>query len=279
MLPPPARLYRTYTPTMNPNNAYKKSSFGPAFFFLDKRQKQALADYYAFCRLMDDIADEPCENPAQELADWEEEIHRIYRNSPTTNLGKYLAQDVKDFNIPRDRFLLLIEGMRADLEGKKYPAYQDLDWYLYRVAVIVGMATLDILDVRGPAAEQLALSLGSAVQLTNIVRDVYDDARMGRVYLPAQLSAKDILTGKKKKLLYATLSQTAQRARLNYRLAFDQMKSFPRLKMLPCRIMGYVYAQNLAKIEKRKFRFSKTIKLSKLEKLIQVFYALYKTWI
>ena len=261
----------------NTQNAYKKSSFGPAFFFLGKQQKQALADYYAFCRLMDDIADEPCENPQQELADWEEEIARIYQGNPTTNLGKFLARDIKDFDITQDRFLLLIEGMRADLEGKKYSTYEQLDWYLYRVAVIVGKATLDILGVRGPKADELALSLGSAVQLTNIVRDVYDDAKMGRVYLPANLTAKEITGGKKKKQLYAALQHASVYAHRYYAQAFALMKQFPRLKMIPCRIMGYVYAKNLAKIEERKFRFTKTIKLSKLGKLQQVFYALYKT--
>ena len=258
-------------------NSYKQSSFGPAFFFLGKRQKQALADYYAFCRLMDDIADEPCENPQQELNDWGQEIARIYKGEPTTNLGKLLVDDIKDFEIPQDRFLLLIEGMRADLEGKKYKTYEELDWYLYRVAVIVGKATLDILGIRGKEADELALYLGTAVQLTNIVRDVYDDAKMGRVYLPVELTAKEILAGKKKKVLYDALRETAVRARLNYKQAFDKMPNFPRLKMLPCRIMGYVYAQNLAKIEERKFKFTKTIKLSKPEKIKKVFYALYKT--
>ena len=259
-------------------NAYKKSSFGPAFFFLKKRQKQALCDYYAFCRLMDDIADEPCENPLRELADWKEEVGRIYQGKAQTNLGKFLTQDVAVFDIPPDRFLLLIEGMQADVEGKKYNTYEDLDWYLYRVAVVVGQATLDILGVKGKAADELALALGTAVQLTNIVRDVYDDAAMGRVYLPVVLSAKEIAAGKKKKVLCDALAKTAALARTYYRQAFVQMKQFPRLKMLPCRIMGYVYAQNLAKIERRKFKFTQTIKLSKTEKLKQVFYALYKTF-
>lgn len=259
-------------------NAYKKSSFGPAFFFLTKRQKRALADYYAFCRLIDDIADEPCENPQGELAAWEAEIARVYQGNPTTELGVLLAQDVKDFEIPQDRFLLLIEGMRADLEGKKYNTYEALEWYLYRVAVIVGKATLDILDVRGEEADALALCLGSAVQLTNIVRDVYDDARLGRVYLPVNVSAEEILTGKKKEVLSAALEQTAELAQAHYAEAFALMRKFPRLKMLPCRIMGYVYAKNLAKIEERNFKFTQTIKLSKPEKVKQVFYALYKTW-
>ena len=257
--------------------SYKKSSFGPAFFFLSGPQKRALADYYAFCRLMDDIADEPCEAPLRELAQWEEEIGRIYGGEPTTNLGKALQRDVNEFNIAQDRFLLLIEGMRADLEGKTYTSYEELDWYIYRVAVIVGKATLDILDVRGERADALAQSLGTAVQLTNIVRDAYEDAKMGRVYLPSAPSAKEILGGKKKRTLYAALRDTAVRAHAQYRRAFALMPVFPRLKMLPCRIMGYVYEQNLAKIEKRSFKFTGSIKLTAYEKLQRVCYALYKT--
>ncbi len=181
---------------MNQPQSYKKSSFGPAFFFLKKRQRCALADYYAFCRLADDIADEPDRpNPQQELKSLAQEIDFIYAGVPKTDLGQVLRQDVQSFQIPKGRFTLLLEGMQADLEKKRYATFEELEWYLYRVAVIVGQATLDILGVKGPQADALALSLGQAVQLTNIVRDVYDDARLGRVYLPCTLTAQEILAG------------------------------------------------------------------------------------
>ena len=109
-------------------NSYKKSSFGPAFFFLGKRRRAALADYYEFCRLMDDIADEPTvQNPQQELVFWQKEVHRLYEGSPETELGQRLAQDVRVFGMLPDRFLLLIEGMQADLSGRRYATEEALE--------------------------------------------------------------------------------------------------------------------------------------------------------
>ena len=260
-------------------NSYKKSSFGPAFFFLSAKRRRALADYYEFCRLMDDIVDEPCKNPAEELNNWTAEIERVYQQTPQTELGKRLQQNVLCFSVPKDRFLLLIAGMRDDLEGKKYSSYEQLNTYLHRVAVVVGQATLDILGVQGEQADQLAWALGSAVQLTNIVRDVKEDARLGRVYLPCTLSPKEVLNDTKKKELCALLHQAAQKAYENYTQAFILMTKMPRLKMLPCRIMGYVYLKNLAKIEKEGFCSQRPIKLTKFEKLMMVFYAISKTFV
>ncbi len=261
---------------MTQPQAYKKSSFGPAFFFLSRRARKALAHYYAFCRLADDIADEPNRtNPQAELNNLAQEIEYIYINAPRTDWGAELWQDIQHFAIPKDRFTLLLEGMQADLSQKRYATFEELNWYLYRVAVIVGKATLDILDVKGPQADELALALGRAVQLTNIVRDVYEDAHLGRVYLPGNLSPQEILTGTA--CLRPLLQQTAQLARANYVRAFELMDHFWPTKMLPCRIMGYTYQKNLAKIEETDFCFSHTIKLNKWEKLQMVCYAMLKT--
>lgn len=259
-------------------NSYKKSSFGPAFLFLSKPRRKALADYYEFCRLMDDIADEPSENPLSQLDFWQQEITRLYNNQPQTDLGKRLQAHINQFHIPQDRFLLLIEGMRADLQGKKYASFEDLNWYLHRVAVVVGQATLDILGVQSPKADQLAWALGSAVQLTNIIRDVSDDARLQRVYLPCDIAAKEILLEKNAPILKTLLYQTAQKAHAKYKQAFALMNEFPRLKMLPCRIMGYVYLKNLAKIEVGGFCVTRPVKLTKREKLQAVSYGLFKTF-
>lgn len=263
---------------MQTQNAYKKSSFGPAFFFLKKNARRALANYYAFCRLADDIADEPNRtNPAQELSELAQEIEFMYVGAPKTELGRALWQDVRTFDIPKNRFTLLLEGMQADLAKKRYATYEELDWYLYRVAVVVGMATLDILGVRGKEADQLALWLGQAVQLTNIARDVYEDARLGRVYLPCNLTAQEILNNPHAPVVQALLQQTAARAQEKYNLAFEQLEKFWPPKMLPCRVMGLTYQKNLAKIRKTNFVFTSTIKLSKIEKLQMVFYAIIKT--
>lgn len=264
--------------------SYKKSSFGPAFLFLDKKRRAALAVYYAFCRLMDDIADEPgVQDPLKELALWRAEINRVFEGRPDTDLGKELHQLTLDFGVRPDRFLLLIEGMEADVKGRVYQSFEDLQWYLWRVAGVVGLATLDILGVKGPKAEALARDLGFAVQITNIVRDVHEDAKMNRVYLPLDLlaghglSREDVLHNARPDALALALRDMAARAAGFYRRAAGEAKDLPARKMLPCRVMGCVYRANLAKIEKMNFRFDCAVKLSKSEKLLQCIYALFKT--
>lgn len=266
------------------NNSYKKSSFGPAFLFLSKRRRAALAAYYEFCRLMDDIADEPdVKDPLKELDFWQEEVARIFNQTPQTELGQELRRVVQDFGLPPDRFLLLIEGMRADVQHKTYDTLDGLGWYLYRVAVVVGLATLDILSVKGDVAEKLAQELGRAVQLTNIIRDVPDDAKLGRVYLPQELltahdlTRENILEGNLLDKRADLLRKMADVAQGYYEAAFQTMKSLPRLKRLPCRMMGCVYAKNLAKIRETGFLFRSPVKLTKTEKVRGVLYALFKT--
>ncbi len=267
------------------NQSYKKSSFGPAFLFLSKRQRRALANYYEFCRLMDDIVDEPTvTEPAKALDYWQEEVNRIFDGKAETPLGKQLIVDVKDFKLIKDRFLLLIEGMRADLQGKSYGSLTELEWYLYRVAVVVGLATLDILDFKGPQAESLAKDLGGAVQLTNIIRDVSSDAQLGRVYLPLDLlaqeglSREDVLAGREAEKRAKVLTKLAEVAEKLYDRAEQQMKRFPKMQMLPCRIMGCVYALNLAKIKRDGFISEQPIRLTKKEKLKGAFHACYTTF-
>ena len=265
--------------------AYKKSSFGPAFLFLTKEQRNALAVYYAFCRLMDDIADEPgIENRAEQLAFWRIEIERVYAGRAITELGKDIEKIVGKFNIPVDRFLWVIDGMQADVHERRYKVRVDLEWYLWRVAGIVGLATLDILGIKGLEADKLAQILGFGVQITNIIRDVHEDAKMGRVYLPDDLLKKfdltreDVLRGEYPDRLAKTLAFLAQLNKTDYERADKIIDSFPPRQILPCRIMSLVYRANLAKIEKKGFKFNRSIKLSKLEKLKYMIYALYKTF-
>jgi len=262
---------------MSEQDAYKKSSFGPAFFFLGRQKRNALAHYYNFCRIADDTVDEPNPNAQQTLKDLAAEVEYIYLGAPKTQWGEDLVEDVRTFSIDKNRFLLLLEGMQADLDQRKYPTFESLQWYLYRVAVIVGKATLDILNVRGEKADELAQSLGTAVQLTNIVRDVHEDAKLGRVYLPCALSAQDILEHKKPALVQETCQQLTQLAQEQYTRAFQLMDDFWPVTMIPCRVMGYVYQKNLAKIEEQGFKSETSVKLTKFEKMQMVAYALIKT--
>ena len=114
---------------------------------------------------MDDLADEPgVKDPEKELSFWQEEITRAFAGRAQTDPGKELFEMAQTFGLEPDRFLLLIEGMRADVQGRTYATRQELEWYLWRVAGIVGLATLDILGVKGPQAQALARQLGFAVQ-------------------------------------------------------------------------------------------------------------------
>lgn len=262
--------------------SYKKSSFGPAFFFLGKERKQALACYYAFCRLMDDIADEPhYKDKPKELDFWQAEIENVYAGEAQTALGRDLQIYVRKFSIPKDRFLLIIEGMRADAAGQTYPTLQALEWYLYRVASAVGLACMDIVGVKSKKAEPVAREMGYGVQLTNIIRDVWEDAAMGRVYLPDDLLAKhgltrqDVLAGKPSAQTAAALAELAGHAKKFYAAAYARLTGSLWRKTLPCRLMGYVYYANLLKIEKTGFLFTSKIKLTRFEKIKTITYALF----
>ena len=271
--------------TNTSHTAYKKSSFGPAFLFLDRKRRKGLAVYYTFCRLMDDIADEPnVKNRAEELADWRAEIARVYEKKTTTQLGRDLQKLVRRFKFTPDRFLWLIDGMQADIEGRTYKSFEELEWYLWRVAGIVGLATLDILGIKGEKAKALAQTLGFAVQTTNIIRDVHEDAKMGRVYLPDDLLQEHGIT--REQILRNTapaaqlaevLANLADQSILCYAQAERIMHTLPRRRMLPCRVMSLVYRANLAKIEKTDFKFKRAVKLSKFEKLKYSTYALFNT--
>ncbi len=270
--------------TASVNLSYKKSSFGPAFFWLSKRRRTALAAYYEFCRRMDDLADEPgVENRQAELLAWQEEVGRMFHQHAQTELGKQLTSVIKEFSLPPDRFVLLIEGMLYDVQGKTYPTLTALADYIYRVAVIVGLATLDILEVKSPLAQPLAENLGSAVQLTNIIRDVASDARLGRVYLPEDLlrrhglTRQAVLADPAASRLVPVLEHLSRLAEDYYAQAEDIMTHLPRFQMLPCRMMGCVYAKNLAKIKERGFVGKDPIKLTKAEKLVGVLHAWCKT--
>jgi len=265
-------------------SAYKKSSFGPAFLFLDAKKRHGLAVYYAFCRLMDDIADEAgIADRVEQLNFWRQEVDRVFAGQATTELGKELAQTVSAFGLEKDRFLDLIDGMKADVQGRTYGSLQELEWYLWHVAGIVGLSTLDILGIKGERARSLARTLGFAVQLTNIVRDVAEDALLGRVYLPTDLLQKqgitsaDVLANKASQQIAAVRAQLAAKAEDFYKQACEQMSALPARKMIPCRVMAFVYRANLAKIKETGFTAANAVKLSKWEKAFYSVYAICKT--
>src|SRR6185503_2702556 len=166
-----------------------RSNFFYAFLLLPRAQREAIFAVYAFCRLVDDAVDEGMDRAAQrrELARWREEIARVFGPEPTTHpAAERLREAVRQFPIPRPALEEIIAGVEMDLDRATYETFDDLYPYCYRVASAVGLCSIAIFGYRDPRAQDYAINLGVALQLTNILRDVQTDARMGRVYLPQE---------------------------------------------------------------------------------------------
>jgi squalene synthase HpnD len=184
------------TPPASPVAA--SSSFYMAMRILPSAQRQAMYEVYAFCRAVDDIADDPGPRPARMAAldRWREDLARLYSGIGTTDLTRGLARPVESFGLLLEDFLAVISGMQMDVaEDMRAPAWEMLDVYCDRVASAVGRLSVRIFGIDERDGLELAHHLGRALQMTNILRDLDEDARMGRLYLPREaLSAAGIDT-------------------------------------------------------------------------------------
>jgi phytoene synthase len=164
------------------------SSFYYAFHFLPPPRRRAITALYAFCREVDDIVDEVRdEGVAQtKLTWWRQEIARTFGGTPQHPVAQALATVVREFALPEQHFQTIIDGMAMDLEQTRYLDFAALELYCHRVAGVVGLLSSEIFGYTNPATRGYARDLGIAFQLTNICRDVGEDARRGRIYLPQE---------------------------------------------------------------------------------------------
>src|SRR5580698_6334175 len=182
------------------------SNLALAFILLPKPRRDAMAALYAFCRSVDDVADEeaaPVEQRRKQLAEWRADIKRACENqSPEFAVNRELQPVIQQYSLPFELFDELIKGCEMDLDIKRYENFEQLELYCYRVASVVGLLSIQIFGYRNPATRDYAISLGKALQLTNILRDVKTDAARGRIYLPESELKKfsvpedDILNGR-----------------------------------------------------------------------------------
>ncbi len=175
----------------------KKSgtSFAAGMAILPKKRREAMHAIYAFCREVDDIADDPAMTVSEKrarLAEWRREIDRLYSGRPSVRAAVALQGPVHAFDLPKGEFLMMIEGMEMDAEGPVVaPPFERLFTYTRRVAGSVGLLSMPAFGApKGAASDRFALALGDALQLTNILRDIAEDAAIGRIYLPAELLEK-----------------------------------------------------------------------------------------
>ncbi len=247
-----------------------KSNFRYSFFFLPKEKREAIYELYAFCRQTDDIADNPgpIERRLAILNRWETELKRCF----SQKVGNYFStvRNVAErFKIPFEYFLELIAGVRMDLNQIQYHTFEELKLYCYRVASTVGLMSIEIFGYRDPEIRKYAEDLGIALQLTNIMRDVGSDARVGRIYLPQNelhrfgVSAAELAEAHYGENFRKLMSFQSERAHYYYRKANSHLVETERLNMLVAEIMKNIYLALLKKIEARKYAvLDQTIKLS-----------------
>ena len=203
------------------------SSFYYSFMFLPQHQRQAITALYAFCREVDDAVDEIAdpEVAAQTLAWWRHEIEQTFNGTPSHPVGKALTTALEHFELHLEYFLEIIDGMEMDLQQHRYAGFKHLALYCHRVASVVGLLAAEIFGYQNRKTLNYAEKLGVAFQLTNIIRDVREDAERGRIYLPQEdlerfnVSEQDILAFRQTPELTALLQFETNRARDFYQQA------------------------------------------------------------
>ncbi|MDX8384112.1 MAG: presqualene diphosphate synthase HpnD [Ghiorsea sp.] len=257
------------------------SSFFYAFLFLSPEKRRAMMALYAFCREVDDIADEIKDKDVarHKLNFWHEEIIRVYANQAKHPVGQELMWTIANFPVEQALLQEMIEGMLWDVSGKPIVTEEDLNVYCYRVAGVVGLLSIAVFGFKHEASKPFALHMGNALQLTNILRDVYEDTKIDRIYLPQQVRAKfkvtdhDIRQGfgddeQTNANLKALLAYYEAKARQSYADALACLPAEDRKSLCPSLMMGAIYYAHLAKLEKVEFDvWNHAVRLSPLRKI------------
>jgi phytoene synthase len=257
-----------------------RTSFAAGMRILARPRREAMRAIYAFARLIDDIADgdAPEAEKRRLLGLWRDEIDQLYAGRPASAIGQALAGPVARYGLPRGEFLLLIEGMEMDAGPPIVaPSLAFLRGYTRRVAGAVGMLSMRVFGTRdGAAAETAALRLGDAFQLTNILRDLEEDAARGRLYLPREtLEAAGVPSGDPAAVLRhpalpAAAAGLGRLARADFAAARAAMAGLGRRTLAPALIMTGIYEGYLARMEARGFRRDGApLAMSRPEKLVR----------
>jgi squalene synthase HpnD len=225
------------------------SSFYAAMRILPAAQRAAMFEIYAFCRRVDDIADSDAPRPQRlaELAAWRADVNALY-DGGTPGRAAGLAKPKRDFDLAREDFLAVIDGMEMDATGDiRAPGFETLDLYCDRVASAVGRLSVRVFGMARESGVQLAHHLGRALQLTNILRDLDEDATVGRLYLPQQalhqagIVTSDPMAALASPRLGEACAVIVERARMHFAAAARIMAAAPRRTVKAPRIMGEVY--------------------------------------
>jgi phytoene synthase len=233
------------------------SSFYYSFLFLPKERRQAITALYAFCREVDDVADE-CSDPniaRTKLAWWRAEIANLFAGNPQHPVAQALAAAVRNYGLAEEHFMEIIDGMEMDLDQNRYADFKQLQLYCYRVASVVGLLSATIFGYTDRKTLKYAHDLGMAFQLTNIIRDVGEDARRDRIYLPQDELARfgvseiDIIHGHETGQVRQLLEFQIARAHEFYQRAFTELPAVDRRAQRPGLMMAAIYRTLLGEIQ------------------------------
>jgi phytoene synthase len=260
------------------------SSFYYSFLFLPAERRRAITALYAFCREVDDVVDEGLDPQlaAIKLAWWRTEVTNMFAGNPQHPVTKALGILKDEFSITADRLNEIIDGMEMDLNQTRYLDWAGLERYCYRVAGVVGLLAAGIFGYRDARTLDYARHLGIAFQLTNIIRDVGEDARKNRIYLPMEdmkqfaVPAADILQSRHTPEFQRLMAFEAERARSYYQQAEAALPAGDRRAQRPGLIMAAIYRALLDEVERDGFRvLEQRTSLTPLRKL----WIAWKTWV
>ena len=263
------------------------SNLALAFVLLPKAKRDGMSALYAFCREIDDLADDESiatDRRRSELSRWREDVRLACSGGPPQiAVNRELQPIIGQYRLAFSYFDELIKGVEMDLEIKRYETYQELELYCFRVASVVGLLSIEIFGYHQPACRDYAIYLGKALQLTNILRDVRADAERGRIYLPLSELARfkvlpeEILRCEYSPRFLALANSVAGQAREFYRLARQNLPAEDRRSMVAAELMGSVYWRLLRKLERQEFDVfgPKLTRLNKGQKVLLVL----RSWI
>jgi len=255
--------------------AQSGSSFFYSFRFLPPERRRAITALYAFCREVDDVVDEvPDPDIARlKLAWWRNEIAAVFSGRPQHPVALALQPAARAFALPQEHFQTVIDGMNMDLEHSRYPDFVALELYCHRVAGVVGLLSAEIFGYSDPSTRGYARDLGISFQLTNIIRDVGEDARRGRIYLPQDelarfgVASADLFRQRASAAFPALMAHQVARARAWYDKALGSLPPVDRHAQRPGLIMAAIYRRLLSEIESDGFRvLDRRISLTPLTK-------------
>lgn len=252
------------------------SSFYYSFLFLPPERRRAITALYAFCREVDDTVDE-CTDPAiarNKLMWWRKEIKAMQDGSPSHPVTQALQPHLSVYALEGKHLQAIIDGMEMDLDQTRYLDFKGLQRYCWHVASVVGILSASIFGATRPETLQYAEKLGLAFQLTNIIRDVGEDARKGRIYLPVNelqqfnVTAADILNARHSENFEKLMRFQAERARSAYAEAFALLPKEDRRAQRPGLIMASIYSALLDEVERDSFQvLNQKISLTPIRKL------------